>query len=342
MKYLLEFYVLVVALLAPVLTHFSMHKNTAIKCMLLSAVLFANYTNAQDLYSFTLNQMPLIMNPAFTGMFTGSLRVNTFYNREWYGVGKENIYSSAGASADMPVYVSKNNSYIAVGVQASRDGFPDYTHTAGSGSAAYHKIFVKPADSNRISDLSIGIRASFDRTKFTPGWNPYGSNSVHAGISYSHATGKRFNYTIGLSSFNLDDVLWSRDQQVKTVMQYVGELGANWVATERLTLRPAITMQANTVFNYFMAGNEFNYLISKGDNVKKPPTSAFAGIYYSSDKDILVNGGIKSGAFRFGAGYDFSVATVSNNYSAFRVLVQCQFGEQQTRKKQRIIPCNRF
>lgn len=323
-----------------------MNIHRAIKWLILSFVLFANYAGAQDIHSFTLNQTPLIMNPAFTGMFNGSLRVNTFYNTEWYGYassGINNTYNTTGASADLPVYTGKNNSYVAAGMHVARvTSSPVYDYKSGSGSVSYHKILMCPHDSNRISDLSIGIRTSFNNSELISGWSPYGSSSLHAGISYSHATGKRFNYTIGLASFNIDDVIWQRDPYEKQIMQYIGELGASWAATEKLTLSPAIIIQVNSVFRYYVAGNDFNYLISKGGNQKKPPTSIVAGIYYSSDKDILFNAGIKSGAVRLGLGYNFSVAEVNNEYNAFRVLVQCQFGEYRTKAKQRKIPCSRF
>ena len=295
---------------------------------------FTHHVFSQSIMNAELNATPLAINPAFTGMFDGSVRVSSLYSNNWASVTVP--YISFGASVDMPVYTDSKGNYLAAGILFHKDDAGDGNiadFNAGI-SLAYHKLFGK---AHHNSDLAIGIQAGYNQGNiyllplylgnpvnyvyFFPGTGqPYNlGNSINyydanVGISFSHGSNK-FNYTLGASVNNINDPNQSIDKIANGSglldLRYIGEIGANWILTKRLTLRPQIFYQTQSGNKYLIAGNEFRYNISK-DPLRYNATTIFISGWYQPDYLVTVAVGLELKRFRIGIAYDYPVNTINN------------------------------
>ena len=313
----------------------------------ISGLIFSQQLWAQGIVNAELNVAPMAVNPAFTGMFNGTTRVNSFYSNHWAGT---NInYVSGGASVDLPLVTGKGGSYLATGMQLRKDvaGDGNISNFSGLISLAYHKIFRKTSDSNNAhaADLAIGIQAGYDQSSinmssvfFGYHWvdpnnyylPPPGSSTeyhlglgnsvsyypVNAGISFAKSFSERFNLVAGISANNLTQPVrstdWWQNNQMKTERQYMGSLGLNILATKRLSFRPAAFYMNSANSHGFIAGNDFSYIVSKN---RKPneSTSVFLGLWYRSVDVTMVTAGITHNRLHLGIAYDYWPHTINTS-----------------------------
>src|ERR1039457_1159201 len=74
---------------------------------------------AQDIHFTQFDMTPLVINPAFTGMFDGRVRAGAIYRNQWASVTVP--YVTYGAYVDMPLIIERNGSYLASGLQLYKD-----------------------------------------------------------------------------------------------------------------------------------------------------------------------------------------------------------------------------
>lgn len=333
--------------------------------------LSAPVANAQDIHFTQFDMAPLTINPAFTGMFDGRVRVGGIYRNQWASVTVP--YVTYGAAVDMPLYTDRNTDYLAGGLQVFKDqaGDANLSNTTVMGSLAYHKVF---GQNEYGSDLAIGLQGgyankSIDLSKlyfgdefgsgnFNPGTSQeYGlgiGNTVsyylvNAGISFSQATSDKFSYVIGVAANNLnqpnDALTKKQSSQAGLDMRYTGQLGANVVAGERLSLRPAVFFQTQSSASEIIAGNEFNLQINKEPGVQNFSTAVFVGGWYRTGDAAMVTAGFDFRGFRVGVGYDFNISTLnvsSNGNGGFEIAVRYLAPNPLAFAKKRTVPCNRF
>ena len=144
-----------------------MKKRNLLVCTLFVAVFlndfpaFSQNLIPQNIIYAPMNATPLILNPAFTGMFNGDLRANVSSGKDW------NLYNfdrNYIVSVDLPVFTSKNNSYLAVGLQTNYSFSNNFvTNFSSVASVAYHQIFGPAIDSGNFhkSDLSFGLQGGY-------------------------------------------------------------------------------------------------------------------------------------------------------------------------------------
>ena len=123
---------------------------------------------AQDIHYTQINATPLAVNPAFTGMFDGSLRASAIYRTQWEDVTIP--YTTVGASVDIPIYLNKYGNYLAAGVQFMRDAAGDgnLINADGLFSLAYHKFYglSQYLKRHKGAELGIGVQAGFGNREF--------------------------------------------------------------------------------------------------------------------------------------------------------------------------------
>ena len=340
--------------------------------------LIAPVSFAQDIHFTQFDMAPLVINPAFTGMFDGKVRAGAIYRNQWSAVTR--AYETYGASADMPLFIEKNGDYLAAGLQLYNDvaGDANLTNFTGLVSVAYHKYFggsYNRSNDKAGSDLAIGFQAGYankhlDLSKlffgdeFNNGGFATGTTKeymqgmgssvnyylVNAGMSYSHATSDKFSFVLGIGANNInqpnDAIQKKQNSQTGLDMRWTGEMGINWLAGERLSLRPAVLYQSQATASEIIVGNEFNYQIS-GDNetYKNFSTSVFLAGWYRTGDAAMIVAGVELKGFRLGLGYDYNISslnTSSNGNGGFELALRyimpnpIQFAEKRT------IPCSRF
>ncbi|MCW3120589.1 MAG: type secretion system rane protein PorP/SprF [Flavipsychrobacter sp.] len=327
---------------------------------------------AQDIHFTQFDMAPLVINPAFTGMFDGQVRAAAIYRSQWASVTVP--YVTYGASVDLPIVIERNGDYLAGGLQLYNDkaGDGNLQNFTGLASVAYHKFFGQSDRGG--SDLAVGLQGgyankSIDLSKlyfgdeyvngtFVPGTSNQYKNGignsvnyylVNAGISFSQSTSEKFGYTIGLGGNNLnqpnDAIEKKRNSETGLDMRYTAEIGANWLVGQRLSLRPAILYQSQSSATEIIAGNEFRFDIGHEPGFQDFSTALFVGAWYRTGDATMITAGVDFKGFRIGVGYDYNISdlnTSSNGNGGFEIAIRYIAPNPIKFANKRTIPCSRF
>ncbi len=110
---------------------------------------------AQDIHYTMYNMSPLLTNPANTGAFSGTARINGIYRSQW-----KRTYETPSVSADSPIVSigKKKKDWIGVGLLFLNDtaGEVDFTTVYTMLSGAYHRVLDKKGKSVLTFGLQFG------------------------------------------------------------------------------------------------------------------------------------------------------------------------------------------
>ena len=327
---------------------------------------------AQDIHFTQFDAAPLVINPAFTGMFDGQVRATAIYRNQWASVTVP--YVTYGAAVDLPIYTDKNGDYLAAGLQLYKDqaGDGNLSNFTGMASIAYHKLFGTSDD--RRTDLAVGLQGgyaqkSIDLSKLYFGdeylngtYGPGTSQEYHlglgnsvnyylvnAGVSFSQSTSDKFGYTLGVAANNLnqpnDDIEKKQNSQTGLDMRFTGEVGANWLVGQLFSLRPAILYQSQASATELVAGNEFHYQVGGEPGYKDFSTAVFLGAWYRTGDAVAITAGVEFKGFRIGVAYDYntsSLNTASNGNGGIEIAIKYVAPTPLKFAGRRTIPCTRF
>ena len=327
---------------------------------------------AQDIHFTQFDMAPLVVNPAFTGMFDGRVRAAAIYRNQWGSVTVP--YVTTGASVDMPLLIERNGDYLAAGLQVFQDkaGDGNLTNTTALGSVAYHKYFGQ--NEHGASDLAVGLQGGFTQKsidlsrlyfgdEYTNGSFTQGQSQeyrlglgnqvsyylVNAGISFSQSTSEKFGYVLGLAANNINqptDALEQKQSSNNTLdMRYTAEAGAQIAAGERLSLRPAVLYQNQASASEIIVGNEFHYEVGGNPGYENFSSAVFLGGWYRTGDAAMITGGVEFKGFRIGVSYDYNISslnTASNGQGGFELAIRYIAPNPLRFANKRTIPCGRF
>ena len=318
-------------------------------CFILAVGFSMENLPAQDIHVAQYNQMPMAVNPAFTGLFDGRIRASVLYRNQW----QDNIapYNTLGVSVDAPLYNNRHGSCVALGLQYTRDRIGDNVFINGNGalSLAYHKFFGLNhfAKDKKGSDLGLGMQVMTGQTQmdvskfffednkyfnyfyFRLGWpSPYliispAYTSVNAGICYTRFAGPDLSYTIGLAGYNLNQPGSpgnKRDIFISGIEKsYTGVVNASWNVSRRVSVRPSVYYVSKDYFNAAIGGCQADYrFIDKTGSAEHRPL-VFAGIWYRSGKSQTITPCVEYSGFRLGLGYELNSMGIANGNGGMEV-----------------------
>lgn len=324
---------------------------------------------AQDIHFTQFDMAPLVVNPAFTGMFDGTARAGGIYRSQWGSVTVP--YVTYGAHADMPLYADQSGGYMAAGLQVFNDkaGDGNLQNFTGLLSLAYHKIL------GSHGDLAVGMQAgyaqkSIDLSKlyfgdesvngtFTPGTsqeyhlgigNSVQYYIVNAGVCYAGSNDDgSFSYVLGLGANNInqpnDALLKKQTSTVGLDMRYTGQLGLSIRSNERFMLRPALLFQSQASATEIVGGNEFLYYVGNEPGYGNFSTAVFLGGWYRTSDAVMITGGLEFKGVRIGLAYDYNISSLnsaSNGNGGFEIAVRYIAPYPMKFASKRVIPCQRF
>ncbi len=322
---------------------------------------------AQDVHFTQFNASPLIVNPAFTGNFSGRMRASAVYRDQWRSVTVP--FKTIAVSVDAPIVSDLTiDDYLAAGIQLYNDraGDANLSNLSALASVTYHKFLG--AGANKA--LSVGFQGgytqkSFDLTRvyfsdefdggqFQPGTtgstlNPKTDYFVfNAGISWAHAVGEKFSYVLGVGANNLNQPRETFDRQQKAdvglAMRYNGQVGAIAYVSDRFSLRPAFLYQQQANATEMIAGNEFHLIVGDPE-FKAFTTAVFLGGWYRFDDAAMVTAGLEYKGFRLGLAYDYTVSSLKNNARStggFELALTWIAPDPLDFARKLIYPCSRF
>jgi type IX secretion system PorP/SprF family membrane protein len=315
---------------------------------------------------------PLVINPAFTGMFDGQVRAAAIYRNQWASVTVP--YVTYGASVDLPILIERNGDYLAAGLQLYKDqaGDANLSNFTGMASLAYHKYFGQTEHGG--SDLAVGLQGgyaqkSIDLSKlyfgdeyvngtFVPATSQEYhlglNNSVHyylvnAGISFSQSASEKFGYTLGVGANNInqpnDAIEKQQNSETGLDMRITAEAGANWLVGQRFSLRPAVLYQTQASATEVIIGNEFHYAVGNNPEYENFSTAIFVGGWYRTGDATMITAGVEFKGFRIGVAYDYNISTLntsSNGNGGFELAIRYIAPNPIRFANKRTIPCARF
>src|ERR1041385_2315460 len=131
-------------------------------CLFICISLFAwQSVKAQDIHFSQINETPMHLNPANTGLFDGLFRVTLNYRSQWASMGHP--YTTAAAAFDMPLIFQKNRAYMGVGAFLYRDQAGDSKFGTFQGLLSVSGIVPL----NDFSKLSAGIQGGYSQRSAT-------------------------------------------------------------------------------------------------------------------------------------------------------------------------------
>lgn len=318
------------------------------------------HTIGQEIHFLPFDAAPVTLNPAYTGMFDGKVRASAMYHSQWSEVTVP--YITYGIMVDLPVVTFSNGDYIAAGTQVVRDraGDGDLVNFSALGSVAYHKVLGgrDSSKANHRCELALGVQAgyqnkSIDVENIYFGLFPLNFGRyvhlypVNAGLSFSQSLSERFNYTIGVSARNMnqpDDPLmkkWFSDVGLDMAITEV--IGANWLITKRLAIRPAVLRQDHAGYSYILLGSDFCYKVSK-DGANRTVQSVFVGGWCRTRDILSITAGVDIKRVRIGVGFDSDVISIASSGRSGGVEVNLKYTgpSSASSRHKRVVACDRF
>lgn len=124
--------------------------------ILLLVVIGQKNVQAQDIHFSQFMENPLLLSPAYAGMYEGNYRINLNYKNQWATIG--NVYETYAASADFILF--KNY----MGLKTTGIGVSAYQDQAGSSKTKTTRIDLDLSQTVYVtdnSDLTLGIGISY-------------------------------------------------------------------------------------------------------------------------------------------------------------------------------------
>lgn len=332
--------------------------SAAIAVCALSAV-------AQDVHFTQFNSTPLLLNPAFTGGFSGPVRASAIYRNQWNG-----IYKTIAASVDAPIVREiSGDDYLAAGLQLYNDraGDGNLNNFSGLVSVAYHKFLG--LQGNKI--LTVGLQGGYTSKSIDLSQLYYGDQyrggsfsgpsntlitaspvryfTVSAGIAYAQKVSEKVSFSLGVAGNNLnqpkESISKAKNSDVGLGMRLNGQAGAIIYTGERFSLRPAVLYQMQTATTEIIAGNEFHYILGSDPEVKSLAPAVFLGGWYRNNDAALISAGVEFQGLRLGVGYDFTTSSynvVNNGKGAIEIGLRYIGLNPIDAARNVVFPCSRF
>ena len=219
--------------------------------LLILAIMFVSMCSfSQDIHFSHIHSSPTYLNPAYTGIFNGTVRVILNYKNQWNSIGK---YNTGGLSTDFKVVNLRNRDFLSMGVGFYFDNAGDLSYRTFYGT--YSIAYTKSLSDRRSHGITLGLYAaalnlSYDLSKgkafdFEPIYggvkNSTFNFSAGAGLSWFCQI-KRYSSIyagFGVNHMNMPNIS-TRESKVKLPMKMVFNIGGIYASKSRNALLPSV------------------------------------------------------------------------------------------------------
>ncbi len=285
---------------------------------------------AQDHHFSQFFASPLTLNPAFTGLFQGDLRLAANYRNQWYTIATPFVTGTVSADFDILRNTVAYNDRWGVGLLAL------YDQTGGGGlkatylgiSTAYHKGL----DAEGLKSLALGFQAAFSQKRLdfpklvfenqltNQGFDQslpngeYFPNSMvsHAdfniGALYNVSVGEFGNYYAGASYYHItspNESFLGAQYPIHSRLALHGGGGFAPTPLTRVYLSGQYMQQAGA--REITGGGAFGFVIN---NRPYDADLFYVGAWYRWDDAINPYVGVELGGLHIGLSYDVNVSTL--------------------------------
>lgn len=287
-----------------------------------------NYCSGQKIHYSNYNYAPLVLSPAHTGAFHGTIRVGGTMREQFRGFIEE-PFQSVSAYIDSPIsFIINERQWIGVGGSFSQASAGDLAlqETSIVPSLAYHLSFdddytsiiglgvsyalnsrrVKNPDAFRSEDMINGtVSVSPDKNFIND------LNVSHSGLSIGLYGKKIVNDKVGFSiGFSLLDIYNSGYQYNTGVVvnkapaRLNAYLNMDFGLSENMIFSPALVFQTHDKVYNVMGIGAMEHIINKGKNLRFNYR-----LGYRLKDAILFGAGIKINSWDVGMSYDMTVSS---------------------------------
>lgn len=228
---------------------------------------------AQDMHFSHIHASPTHINPAYTGVFNGNVRLIMNYKNQWAGIGK---YNTAGFSGDFKVARLKNRDFFSMGASFYFDNAGDLNWRTYTGNLQL--AYTKSLSSKRAHGLTLGLYAgviqqSYDFTQ-ARGFDTEPTNGLYKNnvLTYDAGLGVSWFYQIGRYSqiyagYGLHHVnrpnISTRESLERLFMRHSVNVGLEWASKSRHALLPSFYFAKQGVHQEILVGTFYRYEINK-------------------------------------------------------------------------------
>jgi type IX secretion system PorP/SprF family membrane protein len=299
--------------------------------LLFFVVLMGSITNAQDPHFSQFFASPLTLNPAFTGKFSGNLRVAGNYRNQWPTINR--AFTTSTVSVDLPIMQNRiaANDTWGVGVM----GYSDQSANSAvkfnylTLSTAFHKGLdeegyhqIGAAFQGTYSNMMVNVsNLKFEDQLTSSGFTGVTSEvfnnttlqnsyfDLNAGILYSGSSADDNNFYAGVSMYHIN-----RPKQQftgaffllnpRTTIHAGGYFPVG--GSSKLHLSGLFSTQAQA--SETVVGGAMEFVVA--DASVESPVSVYVGSWIRMNDAVIPYVGLEFSDFRLGVTYDATISSL--------------------------------
>jgi len=322
---------------------------------------------SQDIHFSQLSQVPLLRNPALSGIFNGDIRVQSVYRSQWGSVTVP--FQTGSLNGEFKLPIGQASDFITIGGQVLYDkaGTIGLTTTHLMPCLNYHKSLSE----TRTSYLSLGfmggmVRRSFDRSKVTTNnqfngitFDPtlsdgetftgtsYAYWDMSTGISYNGqlSTNENDHFYLGLAyqHFNKPgNISFYSDKAIEMSPKWVGSAGARFGMTDYSYFTVESDFSRQGAYTEFMTGALYTW---KLDQTEFPRYCLHLGSYLRWKDALIPTARIDVDQMSIAVSYDANISALkaaSTGRGGFEISLSYQKQSNRENSPRSYIRCPQF
>ncbi|GAA5225034.1 PorP/SprF family type IX secretion system membrane protein [Membranihabitans marinus] len=279
-------------------------------------------SKGQDIHFTRYDLQPVMLNPAHTGAYNGSIRVTAIYRDQWANI-LPNQFSTPAITLDAPLAIGlKKEDWIGVGVNFYQDraGIGKLSTTGFSGSLSYHLALDKQRKnvltiglsggsvSKKIGDISSYIFEDQGQGEQSLSTDASGGTDFGAGLMFTSKVNKTDMVRFGLGVRHIlpiDYQLTSNGNEEESMQINIHGDGS-FMVNPQMDIEPAIVVQVKESLFLGYGQARLAYKVT--------PESDFrlvGGLGYRVGDAVQVLAGVDYKSWRFGIAYDYGTSQLS-------------------------------
>lgn len=337
--------------------------NFAIILLCVMFVAFSIKVNAQDPHYSQFYASPMLLNPANTGLFSGTARLSAVYRNQWRTVSTP--FTTASVACDFQILNSTipKRDVFGLGFIGTMDhsnnqglksnyGTVSLAYNKGLDQEGYHKIGLG------FQATLVSKRVDYSRFVFSRQFTPNGFDvslasgepmngftlnyaDLATGILYSGMNSSEQQWYVGASYYHItrpNESITSAENRLQSRVSLHG--GYNLPVNEYARLYFSSLYMQSALASEIMVGA----VLESNIQVNAFETTLFTGLYFRNKDAVIPYLGINNGNLQVGLSYDInlsSLATATQSRGGFELsLVMNLSKDPETNKVPRCF--NRF
>lgn len=276
----------------------------------------------QDIHYTRYDLQPIMLNPAHTGSYYGSIRLNAIYRDQWANF-LPNQFTTPALSLDAPLAIGlRKEDWIGIGVNFYQDraGIGKLTTTGFSGFLSYHLALDKERNNvltiglnggtvnKKIGDIANYIFEDQGQGEQSLTTDASGGLDIGAGLMFTSKISKTDMVRFGLGVKHILPIeykLTSSGQEKETMQINIHGDGVFGLSNQ-LDLEPVVVVQLKENLFLGYGQGKLAYRLTPTSDIR-----LVGGLGYRVGDAVQVLAGLDYKNWRFGIAYDYGTSPIS-------------------------------